>query len=155
MVRRKSVNTGIPDALKQDAAKRTAEALLKLDQAKRAVEDEIAAGVLRPDAVTLKMLLKDRAGLNHRFLDGDAHRHRKKEFQNWQRNLKSFVAPTLPSKDDEIGSLKNEIASYEVRLEKMADRVHLYASRIRELQKTVRELRKKSLETVVYINSLK
>ncbi|MDX3925131.1 MAG: hypothetical protein QHC90_04890 [Shinella sp.] len=125
---------------------------MKLDQAKRAIEQEIAAGVLQPKAVTLKMLLEDRAGLNHRFLDGSAHRHRKKEIETWRANL-GMLIPSMPrSQDAIIDDFKSEIAVYQERLEKMGDRVHFYASRIRELQRTIRELRKKSLETVVYIN---
>lgn len=152
MVRRKAVKTGIPDALKQDAANRTAEALVKLDQAKRAIEKDIVAGVLKPEAVTLKMLLEDKAGLNHRFLDSDAHRHRKEETQKWRADLGMLIPSTPPSQEAIIDGLNSEIADYQERLEKMGDRVHFYASRIRELQRTIRELRKKSLETVVYIN---
>lgn len=152
MVRRKSLNSGIPEGLKQNAANRTATALTKLAQAQREIEAEVAAGVLLPEAVTLKMLLKDRAGINHRFLDGDAHRQRKKEIEKWRTDLGNVTPTKPPSQEEIVNGLKSEIAAYQERLEKMRDRVHFYAFRIRELQRMNRELRRKSLETVVYIN---
>lgn len=154
MVRREDLIGNLPAALLADATGRSVASFKKLTAAKERIEREVAAGQLSPESVTLQMILKDYAGLNHRFLDRDVYAHEKKEILQWKSALAS-IRIAVPSNEqataDIIERQKAEIAALEERLEKMSDRIHFYASRIRDLQRTNRQLKKKSLETVVYV----
>lgn len=154
MVRRKDLIGNLPAPLAANAAERSRAGFAKLAAAKDLIERNVATGVISPNSVTLKMLLKDYAGLNHRFLDRKVYANRKEDTLAWIARLESNgVAP--PDEETNtanvISQQRKEIAELKERVEKMADRVHFYASRIRDLQRTVRQLKKKSLETVVYL----
>ncbi|MFK4766732.1 hypothetical protein [Rhizobium sp. ZW T2_16] len=152
----KSLSRGrIPIGLRKASSNRTLEALKKLKEAQRSIEAEVAAGVLSANEVTLKLLLKERADLGERFLDGKNHKETKKTVEQWRMDL-SKSAEILPTPiKDLTPALKEEIAQLRLHNARLADRVHCYATRIRHLQRIVANIQARSGGEVTYLNPKK
>ncbi|WP_167378955.1 hypothetical protein [Rhizobium leguminosarum] len=125
----------------------------KVDSAIRSIESDVKAGRIKAQDVTWVMLLVERAGLNHRYLDAPRHRTKKDQVEFWLSKTLPEMAPVAAvSPEQENERLKAEIEQLYSRLDRMGDRIHFYSDRIRQQIQTIKSLKAKALETIVHIN---
>ncbi|MGR9247054.1 hypothetical protein [Rhizobium leguminosarum] len=153
MVRKKATKRQRPEGLASHTANNKLAHLAKVDSAMASIERDVKSGKLLVHEVTWILLLKERAGVGHRYLDAPGQKKKKSLVEHWLAEELPKMAPVAAeSQEAENVRLKDEIEDLHRRLDRMGDRIHFYSARIRQQLRTIKTLKEKSLETVVHIN---
>ncbi|WP_242216756.1 hypothetical protein [Shinella zoogloeoides] len=133
----------IPEQLQLSAQSRTAASLNRLHKAQQAIKVDLKTGKLARTRKSIdRAYVLRRAGLNPDFLKGPKHAVATREA------VQSFVDSVnrhLTKRDDDphlkIAMLREELAEWQAKYQRIADQINDWAIRLRSLQRKNRELK--------------